>query len=265
MQNPKGDQDRGADALREALRVVDIETRAMHRAVERLGDEFEAAVRLLFDCRGRIVVCGSGKSGLVGRKIASTFASTGSPALFLHPADGGHGDLGVVVRGDVALLISYSGENEELIRILPGLKKIGIPIVALCGHSASTLSRSADVSIDISVEEEACPNGLAPTASTAVTMGLGDALAIVLLKRRGFRTEDFALLHPGGSIGRRLLTRVSDVMHREDDAARVRGGSTMQQALVEMTAKGLGAVCVVDERGRLIGLLTDGDLRRSLE
>lgn len=250
---------------REARRVIELEARAMQRAAERLGPELVDAVELLFGCRGKVVVCGSGKSGLVGRKIASTLASTGTPALFLHPADGGHGDLGVVVRGDVALLISYSGENEELIRILPGLKKIGIPIVALCAHASSTLGSTATVRLDISVAEEACPNGLAPTASTAVTMAIGDALAVVLLKRRGFRREDFALLHPGGAIGRRLLTRVADLMHANDANARVVASGSMQHAIVEMTAKGLGAVSVVDEEGRLVGLLTDGDLRRGLE
>lgn len=245
-------------------RVLDIEESSLAALRERLGDEFAAAVEILVACKGRVVFAGMGKSGLVCRKIVATFASTGTPALFLHPAEGGHGDLGMLAKGDVLVAVSSSGESEELTRILPAVKRLGIPIVAMTGNPASTLAQRSDVVLDISVTEEACPLGLAPTASTAVTMALGDALAIVLLELHGFTENDFAFFHPGGALGRRLLT-VADIMHTGDRIPVVAPGTVMKEALFEITSKQLGFTTVQDGDGKLLGVVTDGDLRRSLE
>jgi arabinose-5-phosphate isomerase len=245
-------------------RVLDIEENSLAALRERLGEEFAAAVELLAACKGRVVFAGMGKSGLVCRKIVATFASTGTPALFLHPAEGGHGDLGMLAKGDILVAVSSSGESEELVRLLPAVKRLGIPIIAMTGNLTSTLAQRADVALDISVKEEACPLGLAPTASTAVTMALGDALAVVLLEIHGFTENDFAFFHPGGALGRRLLT-VADIMHTGDRIPVVASDTAMKVALFEITSKQLGFTTVQDADGILLGVVTDGDLRRSLE
>jgi arabinose-5-phosphate isomerase len=247
---------------REALR---IEARAVAALVDRLGTDFEKACRMLLACPGRVVVSGMGKSGHVGGKIAATLASTGTPAFFLHAAEASHGDLGMVAKGDVVLAISYSGETIELVTILPLFKRMGAPLVAMTGNPQSTLAREADVHLDVSVPAEACPLNLAPTASTTATLAMGDALAVALLKHRGFTEVDFARSHPGGALGRRLLLHVSDVMRRGDDLPSVRPGTPLTEGLLEMSRKRLGFTCVVDDKMRLVGIFTDGDLRRALD
>ena len=250
--------------LESAKRVLRIEGDSIEALRSRLGDEFAAAVELLKTCKGRVVFAGMGKSGLVCRKIAATFASTGTPSLFMHPAEGGHGDLGMLTKGDVLVAVSNSGETQELIRLLPAVKRLGIPIISLTGSASSTLATRADVVLDISVTEEACPLNLAPTASTTVTMALGDALAVALLEARGFTQDDFAFFHPVGALGRRLLT-VAEVMHVGDEIPRVDPDTIMREALFEITSKQLGFTTVQERNGRLLGIITDGDLRRSLE
>jgi len=250
--------------LKSAKKVLRIERDSIQALRSRLGEEFALAVDLIRTCRGRVVFAGMGKSGLVCRKIAATFASTGTPSLFLHPAEGGHGDLGMLARGDVLVAVSNSGETNELIRLLPAVKRLGIPIISMTGGASSTLAARADVVLDISVTEEACPLNLAPTASTTVTMALGDALAVALLEARGFTEEDFAFFHPQGALGRRLLT-VSEIMHVGNEIPRVNRETTMREALFEITSKQLGFTTVQDEDNRLLGIITDGDLRRSLE
>jgi arabinose-5-phosphate isomerase len=220
---------------------------------------------MILGCRGRVIVTGMGKSGLIGQKIASTLSSTGTPAFFLHPAEGVHGDLGMIMKGDVVLAISNSGETEEILRILPAVKRLGAQLVSVAGNAASTLARAGDVFLPVSVKEEACPLGLAPTASTTATLALGDALAVALLVERGFREEDFALFHPGGALGKKLLLRVEDLMHSGDAIPLVGTGILMREALFVITAKGLGVTGVTDDAGMLVGVITDGDLRRALE
>ena len=250
--------------LESARKVLRIEGQAIETMQARLGDEFVSAVELLKTCAGRIVFAGMGKSGLVCRKIAATFASTGTPSLFMHPAEGGHGDLGMLARGDVLVAVSNSGETQELIRLLPAVKRLGIPIISMTGGLTSTLAGRADVVLDISVAEEACPLNLAPTASTTVTMALGDALAVALLEARGFTEDDFAFFHPIGALGRRLLT-VSEVMHVGEKIPRVDLTTTVRDALFVISSKQLGFTTVQDEENRLVGIITDGDIRRSLE
>lgn len=250
--------------LESARKVLRIEGNSIEAVYARLGDEFVVAVDLLKTCTGRVVFAGMGKSGLVCRKIAATFASTGTPSLFLHPAEGGHGDLGMLARGDVLVAVSNSGETQELVRLLPAVKRLGIPIISMTGGAASTLARRADVVLDISVAEEACPLNLAPTASTTVTMALGDALAVALLEARGFTEDDFAFFHPVGALGRRLLT-VSEIMHVGDEIPRVDLETTVRDALFVITSKQLGFTTVQDSENRLLGIITDGDIRRSLE
>ena len=247
-----------------ARKVLSIEEQSLRHLRERLGEEFVTAVALLLSSRGRVVFAGMGKSGLVCRKIAATFASTGTPALFMHPAEGGHGDLGMLVKGDILVAVSNSGETEEMIKILPAVKRLGVPVICMTGNPNSTMARRADVVLDISVTEEACPLGLAPTASTTVTMALGDAMAVALLEVRGFTEEDFALFHPGGAIGRRLLT-VGDVMHTGEDIPRVAANLPVREAIFEITSKKLGFTTVVDGEDLLMGIITDGDLRRLME
>jgi len=254
----------GANRIATARRVLDIETAALGALRERLDERIARAVELLLACRGKVVVTGVGKSGLVCRKIAATFASTGTPAFFLHAGEGNHGDLGTLVRGDVVVAVSYSGEAEEVLRLLPLVRRFSMPLIAITGAPASTLARAADVALDVSVPEEACPLGLAPTASTTVTMALGDALAVTLLEERGFSAEDFALLHPAGALGRRLL-RVEDVMHRGTEVPVVAEDAPLKDAVLEMSSKRLGVTAVVDAAGDLVGIVTDGDLRRGLE
>ena len=250
--------------LRSAERVLDVELAALRALRTRLDAGFVRAIELLLACTGKVVVSGVGKSGIVCRKIAATLASTGTPAFFLHAGEGSHGDVGTLVRGDVLIAVSNSGETEEVLRVLPVARRLGIPLIAVTGNPASTLARSADVALDVSVPEEACPLGLAPTASTTVTMALGDALAIAVLEERGFSAEDFALLHPAGALGRRLL-RVEDIMHRDAALPLVPATAALRETLLEITQKRLGVAGVLDARGDLVGIITDGDLRRGLE
>lgn len=252
-------------AIAEARRVIQVEAEALQVMACRIDESFERAIELILTSKGRVVVCGMGKSGLVGQKIASTMASTGTPALFLHPAEGIHGDLGMIMIGDVVIAISNSGETEEMLRILPAIKRIGAHIISMTGNSASTLSRNSDVFLDVSVKEEACPLGLAPTASTTAALAMGDALAVALLVQRGFRAEDFAIFHPGGSLGKKLLLRVENLMHSGEAVPLVSENTLMKEALFVITAKGLGVTGVVAEDGKLLGVITDGDLRRALE
>ncbi|MCX7780728.1 MAG: KpsF/GutQ family sugar-phosphate isomerase [Negativicutes bacterium] len=249
----------------QAKDVLTIEAAAIQALIPRINGQFTAAVNLILECQGRVVVTGMGKSGHIGSKIAATLASTGTPAFFLHPAEGIHGDLGMVTARDIVLAISNSGETGEIISILPALKRIGAPIIALCGRENSTLVRNAEIFLDVSVEKEACPMGLAPTASTTATLAMGDALAVALLSSRKFRPEDFALFHPGGSLGRKLLLTVENVMHSGEDNPVVTPDKTVKEALFTITAKGLGATAVVDFDGKLLGIITDGDIRRGLE
>lgn len=251
--------------IEQAREVLHTEAAAILALIPRINGQFTAAVGMILDCSGRVAVTGMGKSGLIGRKIVATLASTGTPALFLHPAEGIHGDLGMVTADDVVLAISNSGETSELLGILPSLKRIGAPIIAMCGREQSTLVSHSDIFLDISVAKEACPLGLAPTASTTATLALGDALAVALLSSRNFRPEDFALFHPGGALGRKLLLTVENVMHQGDENPLVTFEKTVKEALFVITAKGLGAASVVDANGRLIGIITDGDIRRGLE
>ena len=252
-------------ALRLARETLDIEADALLALKNRLGDDFARAVELVLGRGGHVVVMGMGKSGHVGRKIAATLASTGTPAMFVHPAEASHGDLGMIQPQDVVLAISNSGESQELTAILPLVKRLGTPLLVMTGNLQSTLARHADVLLDAGVEKEACPLNLAPTASTTAQLALGDALAVALLDARGFRAEDFARSHPGGALGRRLLTRVSDVMRSGDEVPRVGPGAAFGELMREMTRTGLGASAVADADGRALGIFTDGDLRRLVE
>ena len=253
------------DILEAARKVLRIEAEAVQALNDRINGEFVRAVEMILACSGRVVVTGMGKSGLICQKIAATMASTGTPALFLHPAEGVHGDLGMVAKGDVVIAVSNSGETEELTRILPVIKRMGLPLIAMAGKPESTLARAGDVFLDISVKEEACPLQLAPTASTTATLAMGDALAVALLLERGFREEDFALYHPGGALGKRLLLRVEDLMHTEAAIPLVTPQTALKDALYEITSKKLGLTGVVGEGGELVGVFTDGDLRRTIE
>lgn len=254
-----------ADRLELARKVLRIEAGAVESLAQRLDGDFQQAVDLILNCKGRVVVSGMGKSGHIANKIAATLASTGTPAFFMHPAEASHGDLGMVTGADVVLMLSNSGEGDELLAILPFIKRMGVRLIALTGNPGSTLAREADVHLDAAVAEEACPLGLAPTASTTAALALGDALAVVLLDARGFSEEDFALSHPGGMLGRRLLVHVSDVMRRGELIPRVSQSASFSDALLEMTRKGLGMAAVVDAAGLPVGILTDGDLRRLFE
>ena len=245
--------------------VLRIEAEALVALEARIDARFERACEVLLGCAGRVVVTGVGKSGHVGAKLAATFASTGTASFFVHAGEASHGDLGMLCRGDVLVALSYSGSSQEILTLVPGVKRLGVPIVALTGDEASALARAAEVHLDVSVAREACPLGLAPTASTTATLALGDALAIALLRARGFDEEDFARSHPGGRLGRRLLLHVSDVMATGDALPRVARDAYLADALVEISKKGLGMVTVVDAEGRLVGVFTDGDLRRTVE
>jgi len=253
---------RRVDVRQLAERVLRIEAEAILGVIPKLDASFERAVELLRRCRGRVIVTGMGKSGLIGRKIAATLASTGTPAYFLHPAEGVHGDLGVVARGDTGLALSNSGETDDVLAVVPPLKRLGVPIVLLTGSPGSTLARQCEVVVDVSVAEEACPMNLAPTSSTTAALAVGDALAMALLELRGLRPEDYAALHPRGALGWRALFRVADLMHTGEAVPRVPGDALMTDAVLEMTHKRFGMTTVVDEAGRLLGVLTDGDLRR---
>jgi arabinose-5-phosphate isomerase len=252
-------------SLGDGKRVLQIEARAVQSLIDRLDDRFGNAVDLLARCKGKVVVSGMGKSGLIGQKIAATLASTGTSAFFLHPAEGVHGDLGVLARRDALIAISNSGETQELLQLLPYVERMGIPVIGFTGRMTSTLAKHCDVALDVSVAEEACPMGLAPTASTTATLALGDALAVALLQKRGFREEDFARFHPGGTLGRRLLVKVKDLMHTGPELPKVEESVGGTAAILEMTAKKLGMTTLVDQAGTLAGIVTDGDLRRFIQ
>ena len=253
---------RPVDVRAIAARVLKMEADAILGLVAKLDARFERAVEVLHECTGRVIVTGMGKSGIIGRKIAATLASTGTPSYFLHPAEGVHGDLGMVARGDVVLALSNSGETDEVLAILPPLKRLGVPIVLLTGNPASTLARQCEVVLDVSVAEEACPMNLAPTSSTTAALAAGDALAMALLELHGLRPEDYAALHPRGTLGWRALFRVADLMHTGAAVPRVRADATLEDTILEMTRKRFGMTTVVDDAGRLTGVVTDGDLRR---
>lgn len=251
--------------IEKAKKVLTIEAEAVAALRDRIDGSFVRAVELIYTCKGKVVVTGVGKSGLIGQKIASTLASTGTPSFFMHPAEGVHGDLGMLSKGDLIIAISNSGESEEVSQILPVVKRLGLPLISMTGNRNSTLGKAGDVVIDISVKEEACPLGLAPTASTTATLAMGDALAIAVLDKRGFEKEDFALLHPGGSLGKSLILRVHDIMHSGNAIPLVNEKTLMKEALFEITSKRLGITGVTDNRGVLVGAITDGDLRRVME
>ncbi|ABS78251.1 KpsF/GutQ family sugar-phosphate isomerase [Coxiella burnetii] len=245
--------------------VIATELRAIQSLHARIDEKFVTACNTLFNCKGRVVVLGVGKSGHIAKKIAATLASTGTPSFYVHPSEASHGDMGMVTPQDVALAISYSGETPEIINLLPTLKRLGVALIALTGKMQSTLARIADTVIDVSVEQEACPLGLAPTSSTTATLVMGDALAIALLEARGFTANDFARIHPGGSLGRRLLLHIADLMHPKDKMPIVKPDCLLDEALVEITKKSLGMTTVVSDSGQLLGVFTDGDLRRTLD
>jgi arabinose-5-phosphate isomerase len=246
------------------LAVVQLEAEAVAALAPRIDINFATACRLMFSCRGRVIVTGMGKSGHIAGKIAATLASTGTPAFYVHPGEASHGDLGMITGQDVVLALSNSGETEEIVKILPLIKRLGVPFIALTGHPESTLAAFATTHINVGVEQEACPLGLAPTSSTTAALVMGDALAVSLLEARGFTRDDFALSHPGGSLGRRLLLHVSELMHSDDELPLVGKDDSVKDALIEMTAKKLGMTAVVDSANRLVGIFTDGDLRRML-
>ncbi len=256
---------KGRTSLEVGRRVLNIEARAVQALIQRLDGGFSEAVDLLYVCKGKVVVSGMGKSGLIGQKIAATMASTGTPSFFLHPAEGLHGDLGMLARGDVLIAISNSGETQEILQLLPFMERMAIPVVAIVGRKGSTLAKNSAVVLDVSVAEEACPMGLAPTASTTATLAMGDALAVALLEKRGFKEHDFAQFHPGGTLGRRLLVKVRDVMHAGVELPQVQETVSASVALLEMSAKKLGMTTVVDRAGSLVGVITDGDLRRFVQ
>jgi arabinose-5-phosphate isomerase len=252
-------------ALNTARRVLAVEAAAISAVAARLDEKFNQACALILSCPGRVVVMGMGKSGHIARKIAATMASTGTPSMFVHPGEAAHGDLGMITKQDIVLLLSNSGESDEVLAVLPSLKRLAIPIISMTGNPSSTLGREAQVHLDATVAEEACPLNLAPTASTTVALALGDALAVALLEARGFQADDFALSHPGGTLGRRLLVHVSDLMHHGDDLPVVQEDMPLREALLEISRKGLGMTAVLDQAGLLVGVYTDGDLRRTLD
>lgn len=253
------------DLIKIAKRTLKVEAEAIKSLMTRINNDFNTAVDLIYRCKGKVVVTGIGKSGLIGQKIASTLTGTGTPAFFLHPAEGIHGDLGILSKNDIVIAISNSGETEEILKLLPSIKRLGIKLIAMTGGLKSNLAKAADVVLDTSVKEEACPLNLAPTASTTATLALGDALAVALLELRGFKEEDFALIHPGGALGKKLLLRVSDLMHTGSEIPLVKTNTRMKDVLLEMTSKRFGITGVLNDAGELIGVITDGDLRRALE
>ena len=250
--------------LKHAQDVLRMEAEAILELVPRVDANFAAAVSLILECPGRTVITGMGKSGIIGRKMAATFASTGTPSFYLHPAEGIHGDLGMVTADDVVIALSNSGETGEILNILPSLRRIGAKIIAMVGNANSPLAKNSDVVLDVGVEKEACPLGLAPTSSTTAALAYGDAIALALLQKRNFTASQFAVFHPGGSLGRKLLLTVGNIMHKGEENPLVSAETTVQEALFVITDKGLGAVSVVDEDGKMLGVLTDGDIRRGL-
>ena len=253
------------DYVSSALRTIRLEAEAVSALSTRIDSQFTVACELILNCTGRVIVTGMGKSGHIGKKIAATLASTGTPAFFVHPGEASHGDLGMITKNDIVLAISYSGTSSEIVTLLPLLKRAGIKIISMSANAQSTLGEIAEVNLDISVAFEACPLDLAPTSSTTATLVMGDALAIALLEARGFTAEDFAFSHPGGALGRKLLLRVADVMHSGDDIPRVAPDTPMLDALMVMSEKGFGMTTVMDQTGNLLGIFTDGDLRRSID
>jgi arabinose-5-phosphate isomerase len=251
--------------IERAKQVLKIEANAVFDLINKVNENFVRAVEILSECQGKVIITGIGKSGIISQKIASTLASTGTPAFFLHPAEGIHGDLGMIGKRDVVVAVSNSGETNEIAQLLPLIKRIGIKLIVMTGNLNSLLAQSSDVVIDIGVKEEACPLGLVPTASSTAAMAMGDALALALLEKRGFEPEDFALLHPGGSLGKKLILKVDDLMHRGKEVPLVQHDTLMKEALLVMTSKRLGVTGVVNEKEELIGIITDGDLRRALE
>ncbi|GAB2522269.1 KpsF/GutQ family sugar-phosphate isomerase [Microbulbifer agarilyticus] len=256
----------GKDLILQAgRRTITMETAAVAALEARVDDSFHRACELMLGCSGRVIVSGMGKSGHIGRKIAATLASTGTPSFFVHPGEASHGDLGMITRHDVVIAISNSGSSAEVLTLLPLLKRLGIPLISMTGKTDSPLAQSADVNLDIAVETEACPLNLAPTSSTTVTLVMGDALAVALLEARGFTAEDFAFSHPGGALGRQLLLKVADVMHAGEELPQVSPETPLSKALLEMTSKGFGMTTIVDSNGQLLGVFTDGDLRRVID
>ena len=254
-----------SDFIKSGLRTVEMESLAVGQLAPCINNDFERACKTILACEGRVVVTGMGKSGHIGNKIAATLASTGTPAFFVHPGEASHGDLGMITKNDVVIAISNSGSTAEVVTILPLIKRLGIPLISMTGDPESILSQSACANLDVSVISEACPLNLAPTTSTTVTLVMGDALAIALLESRGFSAEDFAFSHPGGALGRKLLLRVGDIMHGDTEVPRVRADQLLQDALLEMTEKGFGMTTVVDSNNKLMGVFTDGDLRRVID
>ncbi len=246
------------------LAVIETEAQAVFELTQRIDARFEKACELLLACKGRIVVTGMGKSGHIANKLAATFSSTGSPAFFMHPGEASHGDLGMITRQDTVVAISHSGNTHEIVTLLPLLKRLEVPLIALTGNAESTLAKTADVNLDVSIKQEACPLGLAPTTSTTVSLVMGDALAIALLQARGFSAEDFALSHPGGTLGKKLLLRIDELCHKGSQLPLTNQNATISEALIEVTEKKLGMTCVIDNQGYLLGVYTDGDVRRTL-
>ena len=252
------------DYLTVAKRTIKMESEAVALLEQRIGNEFTEACKLIINCSGRVIVTGMGKSGHIGRKIAATFASTGTPAFFVHPGEASHGDIGMITKKDVVLALSNSGTTAEVVTLLPQIKRLGVPLICMTGDQISTLARAAEVHLDVKVNSEACPLGLAPTTSTTVTLVMGDALAIALLEARGFTAEDFAFSHPGGALGQKLLLKVRDIMHSGENLPRVNINQPLKEALLEMSKKGFGMTTVVKDTGKLFGVFTDGDLRRAI-
>ena len=253
------------DIIDQGKRVLEIESETINRIRDNLDGNFVNAVQLLCDSKGRVFISGIGKSGLIGRKIAATMSSTGTPTVFVHPTESFHGDMGIISKDDVGILISYSGETDELIQTIPFLKRIGIKLIGITGNSNSTLAKNCETVLRVDIEQEACPMGMVPTASTTGILALGDALAVALLIKKGFTSEDFAKLHPGGSLGRRMLIRVKDIMHRVPNVPLVKENVSMNESIIEMTSKSLGVTGVIDSHGKLVGVITDGDLRRLMD
>ncbi|WP_020409654.1 KpsF/GutQ family sugar-phosphate isomerase [Hahella ganghwensis] len=257
--------DHSHEYIKAAIRTIEIEAESVATLKHRVDEDFVKACDIILACEGRVVVTGMGKSGHIGTKIAATLASTGTPAFFVHPGEASHGDLGMITSKDVVLALSNSGNTAEVVTILPLIKRMNARLISMTGNPKSTMSQMADVNLDVSVASEACPLGLAPTSSTTASLVFGDALAIALLEARGFSAEDFAFSHPGGALGRRLLLKVSDIMHADDRVPVVKSGESLSSSLLEMTRKGLGMTCVVDANNKICGIFTDGDLRRSLD
>ncbi len=253
------------DYLKVAKRTIKMESEAVALLEQRIGNEFIEACKLIINCSGRVVVTGMGKSGHIGRKIAATFASTGTPAFFVHPGEASHGDIGMITKKDVVLALSNSGTTSEVVTLLPQIKRLGVPLICMTGDQISTLARAAEVHLDVRVNSEACPLGLAPTTSTTATLVMGDALAISLLEARGFTAEDFAFSHPGGALGQKLLLKVRDIMHSGKNLPKVNVNQPLKEALLEMSKKGFGMTTVVKNNGKLFGVFTDGDLRRAID